>query len=191
MIDTVTPKQSMNIHVWHLEMTEPPTKAPAPTTRYELRKADTPQPELNRYLYAAVGAAWLWYMRLEWSWQQWHDFLNRPEVETWIAFQGATPVGYFELQQHQDGSTEIVYFGLIPEYIGKGIGRPLLEDAIHKAWQLTNSRIWLHTCTLDHPNALPNYKSRGFRVFKEEDFVDQVPVGPLEPWPGAQKYPVN
>lgn len=181
-------KNSVNIHVWHLEMTERPQDEAPVHDRYVLRKADSPQPELNRYLYCAVGSSCLWYMRLDWTWQQWQDFLNQPDVETWIAYQGATPLGYFELQKHRDGSAEIVYFGLIPEYIGKGVGRPLLEDAIRRAWDLASNRIWLHTCSLDHPNALPNYQSRGFRVFKEEDFVDQVPAEPLQPWPGAEKY---
>lgn len=128
-------------------------------------------------------------MRLEWSWQAWWDFLNRPNVETWVAYQGATPVGYFELEQQDHGQAEIAYFGLLPDFVGKGLGRQLLEDAIAKAWALAESRIWLHTCTLDHPAALPNYLARGFRVFKEEDFEDLVPAAELESWPGANKPP--
>lgn len=181
------PQKTIAIHVWHVEMTDRPTLASSVERPYDLRKCETPLPELNRFLYASVGAPWKWYMRLTWSWQQWQDFLNRPEVETWIAYQGATPVGYFELEQQTGAQTEIAYFGLLPEFVGKGMGRALLEDAIDCAWNLAESRIWLHTCTLDHPSALPNYLARGFRVFKEEDFEDLVPEEPLQPWPGAGK----
>ncbi len=179
------------IHVWHLEMTERPATERRHTAdqprRYTLEKIARPLPELNRFLYVTVGAPWKWYMRLDWSWQKWHDFLRRPGVETWIAYQGASPIGYFELDRGANGVTEIVYFGLIPEFVGQGLGRSFLEDAIASAWANEEKRIWLHTCTLDHPNALPNYLQRGFSIFKEEDFEDMIPSGPLEPWPGANK----
>jgi len=178
---------TMKIHVWHLEMTSRPDTKPAPHDRYELRRTETPLPELNRFLYASVGAPWMWYMRLEWTWQQWWHFISKPTVETWVAYQGATPVGYFELEKQDGGQTEIAYFGLLPEFVGKGIGRLLLEDAIDRAWRLAENRIWLHTCTLDHPSALPNYLARGFHVFLEEDLEDEVPDKPLQPWPGAEK----
>lgn len=181
-------KQRVSIHVWHLEMTARPDFAQRPATDYELRKVDEPQPELNRYLYATVGAPWMWYMRLEWTWQQWHDFLSRPGVETWVAFRGASPIGYFELEKQPGGAAEIAYFGLLPQYVGRGYGRSMLEDTIEKAWDLAENRIWLHTCSLDHDNALPNYLARGFRVFREEDFDDDIPIGPLQPWPGAARY---
>lgn len=179
------------VHVWHLEM----TRRPAPVTEprdYELREATRALPELNRFLYAAVGAEVLWHMRLAWTWQQWHDYLSRETVTTWVAYQGATPVGYFELERQGGGvETEIAYFGLLPEFIGKGLGKALLADAIEKAWALSRERIWLHTCSLDHPSALANYLGRGFTIFKEEDFEDTVPVDILQPWRGAGKYPLT
>ena len=175
-----------SVHVWHLEMTERP-EATAPTADYELRQTTRPLPELNRFLYATVGAPWDWYMRLKWTWQEWQAYLDREEVQTWIAFQGATPIGYFELEQQSHGSAEIVYFGLLPEFIGSGLGGQLLTDAIEKAWLLATERIWVHTCTLDHPAALPNYLARGFTIFREEDLVDDVPDERLQPWEGAAK----
>ncbi len=180
-------QRQVSIHVWHLEMTTRPESVPDSSKRYTLRKTETPVPELNRFLYATVGAPWKWYMRLDWSWQQWLDYLSKPGIETWIAYQGATPIGYFELEQQPLATAEIAYFGLLPEFVGQGLGGILLEDAIEKAWQPGRDRVWLHTCSLDHPNALPNYLSRGFRVFKEEDFEDSIPSGPLQPWPGANK----
>lgn len=195
----MTAFEKIAIHVWHLQMTTRPENGVASTindtsARYELRKCGTPLPELNRFLYATVGGPWKWYMRLNWNWQQWSDYLDRPEIHTWIAFQDATPIGYFELEQRQianETETEIVYFGLIPQFVGQGLGKLLLEDAISKAWSLASSRIWLHTCSLDHDSALPNYLNRGFKIFREEDFVDSVPTDTLEPWPGALKPGAN
>ena len=188
MTDDLTPRE---IHVWHLEMTEAPANNPASHQLYELKRVETPLPELNRFLYAMVGAPWMWYMRLNWTWQEWNDFLAGDGVETWIAYQGATPIGYFELEPQAEGQTEMAYFGLIPDFVGQGLGKALLEDAIDKAWQLAEKRIWLHTCTLDHPAALPNYLARGFQIFKEEDFEEIVPSKSLQPWPGADKPPIR
>ena len=175
------------VHVWHLDMNEPTPKKHSRHHLYELRKVQTALPELNRFLYVTVGAPWMWHMRLNWSWQQWADFLARDGVETWVAYQGGTPVGYFELECQHRAQTEITYFGLVPEYVGKGLGKALLEDAIENAWQLAEQRIWLHTCSLDHPAALPNYLARGFKIFKEEEYEDMIPSESIEPWPGANK----
>jgi GNAT superfamily N-acetyltransferase len=180
-------KVKTSIHVWHLEMTSRPETSEPDTHPYQLLKVEHPLPELNRFLYATVGASCMWYMRLPWKWQQWHDYVARKSIETWVAYQGATPIGYFELEKQPRGSTEIAYFGLIPEFVGQGLGRQLLRDAVNKAWDTANNRIWLHTCTLDHPNALPNYLNRGFKVFKEEDIEEMIPAEPLQPWEGAAK----
>lgn len=174
------------VHVWHVEMTERPdlSKANRP---YDLRKTTRPLPELNRFLYGTVGAPWCWYVRLTWNYQQWMEYLDRDVVHTWVAYQGATPVGYFELEEQAAGSVEIAYFGLLPEFTGEGLGKLLLEDALYQAWLLAENRVWLHTCTLDHPAALPNYLARGFKVFLEEDTVDEIPDEALEVWSGAEK----
>src|SRR5918995_1859877 len=78
------------------------------------------------------------------------------------------PTGYFELRAHQDDSVEIAYFGLLPDFIGRGWGKYLLTRAVQSAWQQGPRRVWLHTCTLDHPAALPNYLKRGFRPVRQE-----------------------
>ena len=79
--------------------------------------------------------------------------------------------GYFELKAHEDDSIEIAYFGLLPEFIGRGWGKYLLTRAVQSAWQLGPRRVWLHTCTLDHPAALPNYLKRGFRPVRQETYT--------------------
>ena len=126
-------------------------------------------------------------MRLSWSYEKWQKFVQNESTQTWVAYQNGTPIGYFELEAQARQSTEICYFGLLPEFIGKGYGKNLLQDAIHKAWQLGGKRVWLHTCTLDASQALSNYLGRGFKVFKEEDIIDNIPDAPIQPWPGANK----
>ena len=80
------------------------------------------------------------------------------------------PGGYFELSKQCDDSVEITYFGLMREYLGRGLGKALLSAAADRAWSLGASRVWLHTCTLDNPAALPNYLARGFEKYREEEF---------------------
>ncbi len=152
---------------------------------YELRRVELPCPELNRFLYASVGAAWTWYQRLTWTYAQWMAFLDRDEVGTWIAYVQGTPAGYFELERQQGGSVEICYFGLMPQFIGQGLGGALLTDAVETAWSLGASRVWLHTCSLDHPSALGNYQARGFKIFDTVEEFEELPDEPLQPWPGA------
>ena len=123
---------------------------------------------LYRRLYHDVGAQWYWHDRLEWSDQELAEHLERPDVGLWeLQVQGAS-AGYFELQRHDDGAVEILYFGLVPAYIGRGLGGFLLTEAVREAWAMGARRVWLHTCTLDSPNALPAYQARGFRAFRTE-----------------------
>ena len=81
------------------------------------------------------------------------------------------PSGFFELHQYEDGSVEIAYFGLLKEYTGRGLGKYLLTIAIEQAWKKATDRVWVHTCTLDHPAALTNYLKRGFKPFQQETYV--------------------
>jgi GNAT superfamily N-acetyltransferase len=94
-------------------------------------------------------------------------------------------VGYFELEQQTQGNVEVAYFGLLPQFVGKGLGGQLLTAAVSRAWELGARRVWVHTCDLDHPRALENYQARGFRVFKVEARLEELPDTPLELWPGA------
>jgi GNAT superfamily N-acetyltransferase len=97
--------------------------------------------------------------------------LATPGLSLWLLTWQAAPAGYFELAPHDDGSTEIAYFGLLPEFIGRGWGKWLLSEAVRAAWTTMPPRVWLHTCTLDHPAALPNYLKRGFQVVREERYT--------------------
>ena len=131
-----------------------------------------------RALYEAVGREHRWGDRLAWSDEQLAEWLGRPEVAVRVLErrleahpQRWEPVGYYELARQSDGAVELVYFGLVREAQGAGLGRALLTHAAREAWAMGARRIWLHTCTLDGPTALPNYLARGFRVTAEERYT--------------------
>lgn len=171
----------------HLEMTDPrehrPGRPAGPGAA--IRHARVACPELNRFLYTAVGGGWYWVDRLDWTYERWMRWLGRPEVETWVLYDEETPAGYFELELQALGSVEIAYLGLIPRFVGRGLGGALLSVAIGRAWEIGGRRVWVHTCTLDHPGALRNYLARGFRLFQEEESEVELPETPPGPWPGA------
>ncbi len=123
-----------------------------------------------RYLYLEVGKGYHWIDRLDWSNDQIRSHLSSPEISLWVLYFSSVPAGYFELQKHADGSTEIAYFGLLTDFHGKGLGKYLLTVAIEKAWLEEANRVWLHTCTLDDPAAMPNYIKRGFKPYKVEQY---------------------
>jgi ribosomal protein S18 acetylase RimI-like enzyme len=175
--------------IYHLEMTDPAQLRPARRVpdQVEMRRAELPLPEFNRFLYTAVGGDWHWRDRLTWSYAHWMIYLDRPELETWVAYQRGTPAGYVELESQPGGDVEIVYFGLLPQFIGQGIGGYLLTQAIQRGWAMGAARVWVHTCSLDHPGALSNYQARGLRIFKEEERWVLLPPQPPGPWPDADR----
>ena len=174
----------------HLEMRSRAELRPAGAARdpFELVQAEIPCPELNRFLYAAVGARWWWYTRLPWDYARWLAYLDRADLETWVAYGSGSPAGYFELERQSEGHVELAYFGLLPRFVGTGLGGALLTAAVERAWDMGAARVWVHTCDLDHPQALRNYQARGFQVFRVEQQVEELPDQPLEPWPGAARH---
>lgn len=154
--------------VSYLEMKSPkefsPVDAPA---GFEVRKVDAPDGSMNQRMYREVGGDWDWTDRLVWSEEQWKAFAVQEGLETWLAYWGGEVAGYFELEVQDGGQVEIALFGLLPQMFGKGLGSAMLSFAVAQAWSRTNTtRVWLHTCTEDHPHALANYLKRGFRLFK-------------------------
>jgi GNAT superfamily N-acetyltransferase len=131
-----------------------------------------------RYLYAEVGRNYHWVDRLEWSDEQVETHLSQSETSIWLMTCDGEPAGYFELQGCDDGSVEVAYFGLLPEFIGRGLGKHLLTCAVEQAWDSGANRVWLHTCTLDDKAAMPNYLKRGFRPFKAEQYLAEIPAQP-------------
>jgi len=127
------------------------------------------QYQFNRFLYQFVGEDWDWTDNLSWSDEQWKAYAESDKLRTWVAYYRGSPAGYFELQKQDAGNVQISYFGLQSEFIGKGFGSYLLSQAIKLAWDWSGTeRVWVHTCSLDHPSALQNYKARGMELYKEE-----------------------
>ena len=176
------------VTTWYLEMVAPSDLRPAllDEPSLEVRRAEVPSPELNRFLYTAVGGDWHWTDRLDWSFDRWREYLERPELETWVAYFRGTPAGYFELERQPADAVEIAYLGLLPAFVGRGIGGHLLTVATTRAWQGGTRRVWLHTASLDGPHARRNYEARGFRLFRTEVETVDLPARPPGPWPGAR-----
>ncbi|PSO84629.1 MAG: GNAT family N-acetyltransferase, partial [Cyanobacteria bacterium QH_9_48_43] len=123
-----------------------------------------------RYLYREVGSKYNWVDRLNWRDDEIWAHLAQPHISLWIMYYENSPAGYFELKQHSDSSTELAYFGLLPDCMGCGLGKYLLTCAVERAWATGANYIWVHTCTLDHSAAMPNYLKRGFQPFKREKY---------------------
>ncbi|MCF6526599.1 GNAT family N-acetyltransferase [Streptomyces sp. JJ36] len=199
---------TVTVTTWWLEQTSPadlaPARMPDEESGIRIARAEVPSPEFSRFLYTAVGGDVTWTDRLGWSHAQWREFLERPGVETWVAYDRGTPAGFVELNggavattegsagDRADGSVEISYFGLLPAFRGRRIGARLLSYGTARAWDLAErhpgrggtTRVWLHTCSKDGPHALQNYRRRGFRLYAtttEEEPVRETPG----PWPGA------
>ena len=135
----------------------------------EVIEAEIKNFRLNRFLYQYVGEPWEWTDKLTHTDEEWKTYSESPMVSTYVAYNRGAIAGYYELQNASSGDVEIMYFGLAEGFIGKGFGGYLLTCATKSAWSLPDAkRVWLHTCSLDHPSALQNYKARGFNVYKEE-----------------------
>ncbi|WP_419998688.1 GNAT family N-acetyltransferase [Streptomyces boninensis] len=170
----MTAVPSATLTTWYLEQTAPEDLVPPSGGQQPMiMRAEVPSPELNRFLYVAVGSDIAWTDRLVWPPEQWREFVEAPATETWIAYDRGTPAGYVEMRGQADGVIEITQFGLIPAFRGRGLGGSLLAYGVARAWDLAERwpgrertrRVWLHTCSDDGEHALANYEKRGFRVY--------------------------
>ncbi|HXM37687.1 MAG TPA: GNAT family N-acetyltransferase [Gemmatimonadales bacterium] len=144
--------------------------------------AAQPLPQLYRLCYRTVGEAFHWRDRWDWTDKQIAAHLGDPAIRLFVATRAAGKkkvqlAGWYELRRvADDDSVEIAYFGIVATEFGRGFGKHLLSRAVRDAWALGPRRVWLHTCTLDHPNALPNYVARGFTPYRTETYeVDSQP----------------
>jgi ribosomal protein S18 acetylase RimI-like enzyme len=142
--------------------------AASPDQSIQFVRRDPITGEHYRRLYRAVGDRWHWHDRNAWSDEQLAAHLSSAGISVYECVAGEQTAGFFELATHDDGSVEIAYFGLVEEFMGRGIGKAMLTQAAHEAWALGATRVWLHTCTLDSPRALPNYVARGFEKTRTE-----------------------
>ena len=164
----------------YLEMRSPEQLRPkrCAEAKFQVREQKEPNWVFNRDLYFAVGEQWQWIDKRPWTDKQWKEYAAAPELRTFAAYYGDTLAGYYELRRESEpdgrnAAVEIAYFGLLPEFVGRGLGGALLTSAIEEAWSrgsgITPKRVWVHTCTLDHPQALANYQARGMIVYKIEE----------------------
>ncbi len=125
--------------------------------------------QLNKFFYKNIGKKHRWVDRLIWSEQQWIDYVSNSKVKTYVLKKKDDLVGFFELIFHLENTeVEIAYFGILEEYQNKKLGSFLLSEAIKKSFNENINRVWLHTCSLDHENALKNYLARGMKIYKSE-----------------------
>ncbi len=140
-----------------------------PFNNLNIEKVNPPDFQLNKFFYKEVGKKHGWTDRLVWSDKNWIDYLENSHVSTYILNQNKDFIGYFEqIYDKNKFDCEIAYFGVLEEYIGKQLGGYLLSEAIKISFDIGSKRIWVHTCSLDHKNALQNYLSRGMKIFKSE-----------------------
>ena len=137
--------------------------------KFSIQYLKTPDFQINKFFYKNVGKKHNWVDRLVWTEKQWIDYVSNQNVKTYILKDRNEFAGYFELILHSDkNEIEIAYLGLLEEYINKKLGSYLLSNAIKKSFFEKPKRVWVHTCSLDHKNALNNYVARGMKVFKKE-----------------------
>jgi len=140
-----------------------------PSDEFIVNLINPPNFQLNKFFYKEIGKNHHWIDRLVWTEEQWIKYTTNTNVKTYILKKNDDLVGYFELIFHEDKKeTEIAYFGLLEDYHNKKLGSYLLSIAIKKSFMDNTKRVWVHTCSLDHKNALKNYLSRGMRIFKTE-----------------------
>ena len=140
-----------------------------PSENYSLSLIDPINFQLNKFFYKSIGKNHKWMDRLNWPEEKWINYVSSKNVKTYVLKFNDDLVGFFELIFHlKKKETEIAYFGILEEYQNKKLGSYLLSEAIKKSFRKDVNRVWVHTCSLDHRNALNNYISRGMKIFKTE-----------------------
>jgi GNAT superfamily N-acetyltransferase len=158
----------------YLEMHAPPEPRPAPAHpgMFALIGGDIPR---YRALYKAIGEPWLWFSRARLSDMRLRAILDDPRVEAFAFHAEGRDLGLIELDFRIAGQCELSFLGLVPEAIGRGLGRVLIQEAIRRAFARPIERLWLHTCTLDHPAALPFYMAAGLRPYRRAIEIAEDP----------------
>lgn len=171
MSDNGATRETIETIVTFLEMTRPPghPEVPAPLKKLALLRASRPPVSFYRYLYDAVGRPWTWVDRKRLSDEELATIIHDEEVEVYVLYVAGVPAGFAELDLRRRPEIELAYLGLLPDFTGQGLGPHLLDWVIRRAWEYGPSRLWVHTCTLDHRGALPLYQRFGFRPYKREN----------------------
>ena len=144
-------------------------KVTDPQEEYSLNLLDPQNFQLNKFFYKNIGKKHKWIDRLIWTENQWIDYVSSEKVKTYVLKYKEDLAGFFELILHSEkNEIEIAYFGILEEFQNKKLGSYLLSQAIQKSFKRDINRVWVHTCSLDHKNALNNYIARGMKIFKTE-----------------------
>ncbi|MEZ5834088.1 MAG: GNAT family acetyltransferase [Dongiaceae bacterium] len=159
----------LDVVTTYLEMTERPTRptVPCPPGQYAVLRLEHPSAHFYRYLYDLVGERWMWADRRKLNDAALVADITAPGVEIFVLYAGGEPAGYVELDRRPKPDIRIVYFGLAPSFIGRGLGRYLLNWAIDQAWTYGPERLLVNTWSFDHPRAFANYQRAGFRPYKQ------------------------
>jgi GNAT superfamily N-acetyltransferase len=145
-----------------------------------------PLGELNRFFYTTIGGEWFWVDRRNWTAAQWAAHVARTgELETWVLAVEGVPAGYVELERRAEGAVELAYVGLLPAFVGQGLGAHLVTCGIEAALAVGATRVLVETCNLDHPAALANYVARGFREIRVEVKQKELPATAPRTWEGV------
>ncbi|MBV8586533.1 MAG: GNAT family N-acetyltransferase [Verrucomicrobia bacterium] len=169
--------EQVTVVTTYLEMFQPPAALPPeapPDSRVE--QVYEPLVSFYRYLYDTVGGPWLWIDRRRMSDEALDAIIRDPGVEIYLLSVRGQPAGFCELDCRNPTEVELAYFGLIPEFIGRGLGPYLLRYAIDRAWRTQPGRVWVHTCSLDHPKALETYRRAGFAIYHTESASEEKPT---------------
>ncbi|MBR0825436.1 GNAT family N-acetyltransferase [Bradyrhizobium manausense] len=177
--------------VTHLEMTARPPRRDDPAGAWSLRRVEQPGLDWFRGLYSRVGEDWLWFSRMRMSDAELAAILHAPLVEVYALVEDDRDEGLLELDFRQAGQCELAFFGLTASLIGTGAGRWLMNRALELAWSRPVNRVWVHTCTLDHPSALSFYQRSGFRPFRRQvEITDDPRLDGTAPRTAAKHVPV-
>ena len=143
-----------------------------PNNKYIVKKVSSKDFQLNKFFYKQIGRNHQWNDRLVWDDKKWINYVSNPNVFTFVLKSNDDVAGFFELILHKsEPEVEIAYFGLLKEYQNKKLGSYLLSEAIKRSFSNNINRVWVHTCSLDHKNALNNYINRGMKIFKTEKIL--------------------
>jgi GNAT superfamily N-acetyltransferase len=165
----------VEVEVTHLEIKQPPARPPIVLPAgVSVVHAKKPPLRFYRFLYDAVGNDWLWVDRKKLSDRELAAIIHDDRVEVHVLWVDGSPAGYAELDLRSPPDIELAYFGLMPEYFGRGLGKLFLGWTIDEAFRRNTPRFWVHTCTLDHPAALPNYQRCGFAITKKERILQPL-----------------
>ncbi len=136
---------------------------------YSLNQVFSNDFQLNKFFYKQIGKNYQWFDRLVWTDKNWIEYVSNPDLYTFVLKDNEEIAGFFELIHRKSKvEIEIAYFGLLKEYFGKKLGGYMLSEAIKKSFSFNVKRVWAHTCSLDHKNALKNYLSRGMKIYNTE-----------------------